>query len=222
MIHTDGFVIGRNPSAAGGGYTLSDGNGKVILKRTITNLPKFTNNDGELRGIVHALHIAYDHDVVITDSMIALAWVKSGRAKARPDLDEICAYGQRLLHSKNIDLRWRPREDNLAGIHNEFHGNKKAYNQALIGIQIRKGQAEHRKRKSTEGMEQGGQGGAGKDRLLQRDGRPKKKGRAKFHRDRGKALRHKRKGAVERPVRGLQPFFKGRNEDGRKDRAQAD
>lgn len=134
MIYADGFVLGSNPSSKGGGYTLTDGKGKVLIRRTIDARdmkpvgdahPVFTNNDGELRGVVHALIIARHNDVVITDSKTAYAWVTKGKSKVRPDLNEICAIGRAHMLNKKVELRWAPRDRNLAGISNENYGKKK-------------------------------------------------------------------------------------------------
>lgn len=124
MIHADGFVMGKNPSPIGGGYTLVDGKGNLLYRREIRNLGSFTNNDGELRGLVHALLIAKENDIVITDSKTVYWWVCKGRAKARPDLTEICKIGNQAMHSKKVEIRWVRRDENLAGIYNENYAEK--------------------------------------------------------------------------------------------------
>lgn len=125
MIHADGFVIGPNPSKIGGGYTLVDGKGNLIHRREIKYLEVFTNNDGELRGLVHAIIIAKHYDVVVTDSRTVYWWVMKGRAKARPDLNEICKIGNQAMHLKKVEVRWVPREQNLAGIYNDEYAKRK-------------------------------------------------------------------------------------------------
>lgn len=130
MIHADGFVMGKNPSPVGGGYTLVDGQGKLLLRREIRDLESFTNNDGELRGLVHALLIAKQNDIVVTDSKTVYWWVTKGRAKARPDLNPICRMGNRAMKDKKVEVRWVRREENLAGIYNDDYAykNKGNYN----------------------------------------------------------------------------------------------
>jgi len=118
--HTDGFVNGKNGEVKSGGYTIFK-NGKLHAKQNIShdNLI-FTNNEAEIMGVWCALWVAEEGDEIVTDSMNTLAWVRSGKPKARPDLTVYAKAAKDLLHSKKINLYWRPREENQAGNYNEF------------------------------------------------------------------------------------------------------
>lgn len=121
-VYTDGFTLGSNPSLRGGGFTICGEDGKLIKTETIQN-PGFTNNDGEVRGIIEALRLLEDGGEVVTDSYCAMRWVMNGKSKARPDLFELLQEGQRLLKGKKITLMGR--EENWAGQYNEFQLVKK-------------------------------------------------------------------------------------------------
>ncbi len=116
--YCDGFVLGSNPSALGGGFTVTDGYGKVIERR-VKIYAKFTNNEGEILGIARAIQIASEGDTISTDSQCALAWIVSGKCKARPDLLPIITKAKRRMLENNIKVVWEPREVNLAGFENE-------------------------------------------------------------------------------------------------------
>ena len=115
--YSDGFTYGANPSKRGGGFTICDETGKVLLQKEY--LRYFTNNEGELLGVLHAAMLASNLDEIITDSQNTMAWVRSGNPKARPDLKEPAETAKRLIAMKRLKLTWQPREKNLAGIHNE-------------------------------------------------------------------------------------------------------
>jgi ribonuclease HI len=68
-IYTDGFTISGNPSSKGGGFTLVREDSKLLKSEEILR-PNFTNNEAELLGVVAALEIAPDDDVIVTDSKV--------------------------------------------------------------------------------------------------------------------------------------------------------
>lgn len=117
IYYVDGFTVGSNPSPRGGGFTVLDQDGNLIERREVRRY--FTCNEGELLGIAFAVSKAQPGDEIRTDSQCAVAWVKNGRSKARPDLGELCAETRRVLERKGLELRWVRREQNLAGIFNE-------------------------------------------------------------------------------------------------------
>ncbi|HYP29315.1 MAG TPA: hypothetical protein VE262_21570 [Blastocatellia bacterium] len=45
---------------------------------------------------------------------------EKGKTKARPDLSMLCLVTSELIGAKHIELKWEPRETNLAGIYNEL------------------------------------------------------------------------------------------------------
>lgn len=128
MLYTDGFVHGPNPSKIGGGYTITDQTGRVLIRREMTpaeiQRDTWTNNDGEVRGIIHAIWIAKEGDVIITDSRVAYAWILNAKCKARPDLAALCRLARDKMRSKRVTIKWEGRETNLAGIHNENEQKK--------------------------------------------------------------------------------------------------
>lgn len=119
VFHCDGFVNGVNGQATSGGWTVFK-NGKKLYVINAENRSGFTNNEAELCGVHDALVSADKGDEVVTDSMNALAWIRSGRPKARPDLMQIAHGAKNLLHSKQINLYWASRDENQAGNYNEF------------------------------------------------------------------------------------------------------
>lgn len=121
--YCDGFTMGGNPSkglGGGGGYTIVDESGSLIKMRVIYR-EGFTNNEGEILGILDTLRLCKFKDSISTDSMIALTWINSGRSKARSDLIGILLECKNIILYKKINLLWEGREFNLAGIYNETH-----------------------------------------------------------------------------------------------------
>lgn len=115
---TDGFNYDSNPSPKGGGFTIVDESG-ALVHREVINKSGFTNNEGEIRGILWALEKAENGDIISTDSLCCLTWANKGSAKPRPDLLPVLQRCKELLRSKTINLMWERREFNLAGILNE-------------------------------------------------------------------------------------------------------
>lgn len=97
--HSDCFVYGPNPSPRGGGFTITDSKGNLIYQEEILKAG-FTNNEGELLGVLRALELASHGDTVVTDSQCTAAWVRSGKPKARPDLEEFAAPAKLLVQMK--------------------------------------------------------------------------------------------------------------------------
>ena len=121
IFHTDGFVLGINGVTDSGGFTVFK-NGELITSTNVVkgNKKTFTNNEGELLGVLKALELAEFGDEIMTDSMNTLAWVRSGNPKARPDLIPLAQKAKALLHLKEVNFYWAPREENEAGNYNEF------------------------------------------------------------------------------------------------------
>lgn len=118
----DGFLLGPNPSQRGGGFTVVDESGRLVVSQTLRK-PNFTNNEAELWAVAAALTKAGPGDVVRTDAQTMLWWVNSGVIKSfdRRDLMPLCRYAHGLLINKECQLVWIPRHENLAGIYNEQH-----------------------------------------------------------------------------------------------------
>lgn len=120
IYHTDCFVYGGNPSYKGGGFTITDDKGNLIYQQEVLKRG-FTNNEGELLGVWYATKLASHGDTIVTDSQNTIAWTKSGNPKARPDLRAIAAEAKTLVFIKSLNIVWRPRELNMAGVWNEEH-----------------------------------------------------------------------------------------------------
>lgn len=116
--YSDCFVYGSNPSDIGGGFTICDESGKVVWKEEVLK-KGFTNNEGELLGVLYACSLANHGDIIKTDSQNTLAWIKRGKPKARPDLEQPATMAQTLVRLKGLKLEWGGRDTNLAGIHND-------------------------------------------------------------------------------------------------------
>jgi hypothetical protein len=118
--HCDCFVYGGNPSDKGGGFTITDEQGNLLWQ--VEKLkPGFTNNEGELLGVLYAAMLASHGDTIVTDSQNTIAWTRSGNPKARPDLKNFAALAKKLVALKRLAVVWKPREENAAGIYNEEH-----------------------------------------------------------------------------------------------------
>lgn len=127
IIYCDCFLLGeKNPSMIGGGYTITDDKG-VVLKQETFYKENFTNNEGELLAIYNSTKLAENETKIITDSMCAFYWARSGKPKSRPDLKEICQETKKLIKNKELILEWQSREENLAGWHNENYQRVKDY-----------------------------------------------------------------------------------------------
>ena len=117
---SDGFTKLKNPSDVGGGYTIVDENNVLVH---LENIDKrgFTNNEAELLGVWHCLNICGEFDIISTDSMNTIAWVRTKNLKkvARQDLLDIIKECKKMVADKAVNLIWEGREHNLAGIYNE-------------------------------------------------------------------------------------------------------
>ena len=127
--YTDGFCRASNPSPYGGGYTIVDENNNLIRHEEVEKVG-FTNNEGEILGILGAAKLAKEGDQISTDSMCCLGWANAGKSKARPDLNHIFQECKRLIADKKLNLMWERRDFNLAGIYNE---NKSSERQKKFG-----------------------------------------------------------------------------------------
>ncbi len=116
--YVDGFVLKKNPSPIGGGFTVVNEHNQHIITHHVTR-PGFTNNDGELLAIAYAAHIAQPDDTIITDAQVMTYWCKSGVCGARPDLTPIARKIKQWMRDKRLTLVWQRRNVNLAGHYNE-------------------------------------------------------------------------------------------------------
>jgi ribonuclease HI len=117
--YVDGYTRERNPSPIGGGFTITDEEGKVLIRFEVKK-KGFTNNEAELLAVKFCLEKYCDtDDEISTDSMNTISWIRRGKSKARPDLGEAISSARYILDSKNVLLLWEGREENLAGIYND-------------------------------------------------------------------------------------------------------
>jgi hypothetical protein len=133
IYYVDGFTIGSNPSPDGGGFTVTDEQGEVIEQQFFKK-KDFTNNEGELLGLDYACMVCNSGDTIRSDSRTALAWVKSGKCKGRPDLWSIVIRAKMLVEKKSLVLAWTPRESNRAGHVNDL--TKMGYGNATMNRPI--------------------------------------------------------------------------------------
>ena len=122
-LHADGFCLLKNPSSLGGGFTVTDDLG-VVLSRERIMKNNFTNNEAELLGVLKACELSEYEGIVVTDSMNTIFWTRKGKSKARPDLNEKIKRAKILIESKKLNLIWKKRDENLAGIYNENFGEE--------------------------------------------------------------------------------------------------
>lgn len=113
-IHFDGTTTDSNPSPIGGGYVLCDRRGKIVAKKTIKQF-NMTNNEAELLGAFAAVKVANCNGTVVTDSECTVCWVRSRNPKARPELKHLCRNIHELMKMKGVNMKWVPREQNMAG-----------------------------------------------------------------------------------------------------------
>lgn len=69
ILYADCFVLGSNPSSTGGGYLVCNEHNNIIEKET-TLKPGFTNNEGELLGVLRASELIDSFGTIYTDSKI--------------------------------------------------------------------------------------------------------------------------------------------------------
>ena len=115
IYYSDGYTIMRNPSVYGGGYVICNEKGEV-LKHEVVEKQGLTNNEAELLGVYETLKLCAPFSKIIIDSMTIFYWVRSGKPKARKDLTLICSEAKRLKEEKKIEIEWKKRDFNLAGI----------------------------------------------------------------------------------------------------------
>lgn len=119
----DGFMIGKNPSPYGGGFTVVNEQNELVKHHVLDwkHGELFTNNHAEILAIAYAAHIAQTGDGIVTDSQAAYYWTKNGFCTKRPDLSKIAAKAHHWVWKKRLRLEWLPRTVNLAGHYNEQH-----------------------------------------------------------------------------------------------------
>lgn len=121
--YIDGFTKLRNPSPIGGGYSIFDENNTLIKVENIDKVG-MTNNEAELLGLLNCLKEVKIGDIISTDSMNTIAWIRTKKDKkiARKDLVPIIMECRQMLESLKVNLIWEGRDFNLAGKYNEDSG----------------------------------------------------------------------------------------------------
>lgn len=115
ILYTDGFTLGKNPSNLGGGFVLVNEHGIEVGRQTFYK-KGYTNNEGELMGVLFATELIEPGGEIYTDSMNTVHWVTNCRCKARPDLKPAAQTAKINILEKKLKLIWLPREHNLAGL----------------------------------------------------------------------------------------------------------
>lgn len=117
VYHTDGYCSKNGDKSALGGFTVFK-NGVLLLSKKLEKRG-VTSNECELEGLAHAVKDAEIGDEVVVDSMVCIYWTRSGKPKARMDLQPLCQELKRLIYEKKLDVYWASRYENQAGIYNE-------------------------------------------------------------------------------------------------------
>ena len=117
VYFTDGYCSKNGKVNAVGGFTVFK-NGILLTSQKLEKRG-VTSNECELEGLAHAIRDAGQNDEIVVDSQVCIFWIKSGRPKARMDLQPLCQELKQLVSEKKLDVYWLPREENLAGIYNE-------------------------------------------------------------------------------------------------------
>jgi ribonuclease HI len=121
--YSDGYLDGANGSATSGGYTVSD-SFENITTGTIDRPGGLTNNEAELIACLEGLKLASNGDELVVDSTTIISWLNNfKKSSPRQDLLHLVEETRELLHKKKINLYWRPRDENLAGIYNDSRNN---------------------------------------------------------------------------------------------------
>lgn len=106
-LYATGWVYEMNPSPVGGGLMVVNQAGVVLAHATI-NLAGLTENEAELLALLMATALAIVDEDLYSKSKTAIAWVKSGRPKARMDLYEICHEALNLKGEKRLLVSYLP------------------------------------------------------------------------------------------------------------------
>lgn len=118
IYFSDGYTILRNPSLYGGGFVICNQEGKILIHERIQK-QGFTNNEAELLGVYEVLKFCAPFSKIITDSMNTYYWIRKGESGTRKDLNFLLQEAKRIKNEKYIEIEWKPREQNLAGIYIE-------------------------------------------------------------------------------------------------------
>jgi ribonuclease HI len=116
--YADGYLLEKNPSPKGGGYSIVDEDNNLIQHTKISKVG-FTNNEAEVLSIIACAEYCQPGDTISNDSEIAIRWLQYGSSKARKDLIPILRYGKEMIIEKGLNLIWESRSVNLAGHYNE-------------------------------------------------------------------------------------------------------
>ena len=125
IYHIDGFTTGSNPSTDGG-YTITDEYGNILKQKFVKsegNEKLITNNYTEFLALHDCLvGFCKDGDTIFTDSQNNISWSagKFNKKSKRRDLIPLALRVSTLIKDKSIHLEWVPREENFAGLVNEY------------------------------------------------------------------------------------------------------
>lgn len=117
VFHTDGYCSSNGSKTAIGGFTVFK-NGSLLETRELQKRG-VTSNECELEALAFAIEKAETSDEIVTDSNVVVYWTRSGKPKARMDLQPLALKCKKLIQDKKLDVYWAPREENQAGIYNE-------------------------------------------------------------------------------------------------------
>lgn len=117
VYHTDGYCCRNGSPDAYGGFTVFK-NGELLETRRLEKTG-VTSNECELAGLLFAAEAAEEGSEIVTDSNVVIFWTRSGKPKARMDLQPWALRVKELVREKKLDVYWAPREENQAGIYNE-------------------------------------------------------------------------------------------------------
>jgi ribonuclease HI len=83
---------------------------------TVQNLEgRVTSNEAEYEAIIVALQEAVDGDTIYTDSQLVVGQVTMGWKVRAGNLRALNERAKSLLAGKKVNIKWIPREKNLAG-----------------------------------------------------------------------------------------------------------
>lgn len=95
---------------------VTDGNGKVLVEEWVGDK---TNNEGELIAIARAAGKAPRGALILSDSDLAVKWVAGKYHTKIERLKPLIYDAMSATKTKDISVKWIPREKNLAGHHIE-------------------------------------------------------------------------------------------------------
>lgn len=116
VLYSDGWLNYRTF-----GFSIVDSEKNILVRKEypVKNSVTDTCNTAEYLGVINALNIATNGDIVYSDSELVVQQINGNWKVNFYHLKVLCGAARLLLRDKKITLKWIGRDNNLAGLFND-------------------------------------------------------------------------------------------------------